>query len=273
MTRFGCNFNTCLRKIANDLLSASNSLDKLESLPIQHVVKERQQTPMGIVSVPFSNEALEYWKQYGITSDILEVYNVKQISYFKVRQFGTHIPKSEKYAFAYCFGNYRYKIVRPNVKSLQKKWLTNCPFTVVQGLPVLPLQGDLLFITKALKDVMTFYSMGINAIAPQSENSLLPKRIVELIKRRYTTSIIYYDNDGPGKEAAKKHSKFYGMDYIHNPLGDPKDPSDFYKEKGEGAFRITLNQLLQDVKNNVHSGECSITEEQQNKDQQGDIPF
>jgi len=275
MAKYGCDFNICLRKIANDILKLSDGKYLPAKLPEESVKSnnEKVQTQIGIVSVPLSAEGEQYWAQYGVTSDILDLYNVKEIAHFRVKGYPVQITKAEKYAFAYCFGNYRYKIVRPNIMDINRKWVSNVSFKIVQGLPAIPLKGNLLVITKALKDVMTLRSLGVDAIAPQSENTQLPKRIIELIKQRYTFPVIYYDNDSPGIKAAQSHSLLYGMEYIHNSKDLPKDASDLYKERGREVFTKILAKLLENVGYDFYSRKCALSEEQQDKDQQGDIPF
>ena len=44
---------------------------------------------------------------------------------------------------------------------------------MLQGAHQLPAEGELLVVTKSMKDVMCLYSLGITAIAPNSENLFL----------------------------------------------------------------------------------------------------
>lgn len=50
---------------------------------------------------------------------------------------------------------------------------------------MLPESGDILIITKALKDVMVLYEYGIPAIAPCSENLFITEAQYNHLKERF----------------------------------------------------------------------------------------
>lgn len=51
-------------------------------------------------------------------------------------------------------------------------------------------KGDILFITKSMKDVMCLHEMGIPAVSPSSESTFLPKDVLEQLKTRFKRIII-----------------------------------------------------------------------------------
>ena len=135
----------------------------------------------------------------------------------------------------------KFKIYRPYNK-VNEKWLTNCTITDIQGYEQLPNSGDLLIITKSLKDVMTLYSLGYTAIAVNSENTLIPKIIMSDIKKRFKKIIVFFDNDKSGIDGATKFCKEFSIPNMQTPEGGAKDISDFIK-----AYNIT--KTLKFIKN------------------------
>lgn len=64
---------------------------------------------------------------------------------------------------------------------------------------MLPKQGgDLLVITKSLKDVMCLYEYGITAIAPCSENEFLTDTQYQKVKSKFKHITLLWDNDYAG---------------------------------------------------------------------------
>ena len=64
------------------------------------------------------------------------------------------------------------------------------------------------------------------------------------IKTRNNRIVLWYDNDTTGIENAIKYSKMYGIEAYWNPVGAPKDPSDFVKEHGLREFNCLVQQKL-----------------------------
>lgn len=204
---------------------------------VETVAKE---TLIKIVPKEFTKADINYWLQYNITPCLLKKYNVKSISNYYLNNSVINIPKAER-AFAYCFGNYKYKILRPD--NPDWKW-TNNAGGIIQGLKQLPKGGDIMYITSSLKDVIVLDSLGFNSVAPQSENTLIDVKLIEKFKKYYNHVVIYYNNDKPGIEAAEEHSKYYNLPYIYHPEEDPKDPSDYVKEKGILKYKQLMEEML-----------------------------
>ena len=76
----------------------------------------------------------------------------------------------------------KFKIYRP-LASKYTKWRTNLTTSDVQGLAQIPEKGDLLIITKSLKDVMVLYEMGYTAISAASETTFIPEDIISGLKK------------------------------------------------------------------------------------------
>jgi len=245
---YSCDYNTVLRRIANDfgvLKNNKTELLKKRELSDSIIYEEKQQqvADIRIQSKSFTFHGLQYWLQYGITREVLEMYNVKQLSVSEVNDTQIQFNNKEL-AFAYCFGNYKYKILRPN-SHRKYKWTSNADKSIVQGITQLQQSGELLIITKALKDVMSLRAFGYSAVAPQSENTELPDKAIAWLKDKWARIVLYYDNDVAGIKAAENHSLLYGIEYMHNPIDMHKDFSDYVKNEGKSKSLELLSNLLE----------------------------
>lgn len=130
--------------------------------------------------------------------------------------------------FAFHFpGVDTIKVYRPFNKKY--KWLSNTTSSDIYGLEQLSNQRELVYLTSSLKDVMTLYSIGYEAVALQSETNSLNKELKQKLSS-YKKVIIFYDNDRAGKEATKQLLKeLPNSEFIFTPIEDFKDPSDFVK--------------------------------------------
>tara|TARA_R110000803_G_scaffold71102_4_gene134184 strand:+ start:22260 stop:23243 length:984 start_codon:yes stop_codon:yes gene_type:complete len=246
MAKYGIiHFGVALHRIADDMnLSGNNKSNGItygaveikKGIDIDIVAIEQKK--VRIVSKPFTYSGLAYWKSFGISKKILEKFNIKELEGF----FLSDLYYKCKLGYAYCFGKYRYKILQP-YKDF--KWMTNVSSNFIQGYSQLPKSGNTLFITKSLKDVMTLYTIGAYAVAPQSESSQIHKEAVIKFKKNWKNIIIYYDNDKAGLEHAKLQSELHSLPYIYNPLNEPKDASDYYKKYGKESLKTLIRKLLE----------------------------
>lgn len=84
---------------------------------------------------------------------------------------------------------------------------TNC----IQGLKQLPEKGDLLVITKSLKDVMSLDRMKISSIALQSESVIINEDVIADFVLRFSKLIILYDFDYTGIVGAARIRRTYNI--------------------------------------------------------------
>lgn len=174
-----------------------------------------------------------FWKdKYSITVKDLKKYNIIPLNYIWVND---NMINTDYITYGYFLGQIGdrelWKIYSPYSKTM--KWISNVPKDVIQGARQLPEKGNKLYITSSLKDVIVLYKLGLNAIAPSSENTILPPDKIEEYKSRFGELVLFNDNDKPGIEASKTLSEVYGCTYIHIPIEySQKDPSDFVKDYG-----------------------------------------
>lgn len=217
---------------------------QIEKINKQISISKHYSKVIKIKSRKFTPQDLIYWKQFGWSLELLKKANIVPISKFWIdgRKFLTIEP-------AYCFNYYEHEgIFRRKIYFPFKdtsRFVSNIDNTIVQGWNLLPKSGgDTLVITKAFKDVGTFMSVGKYACATNNETSFFPEKVVDKLKSRWKNIYIWWDNDKEGIRSSQKYADKYNLSAIHNNPDDPKDPSDYYKEKGEKQFIQLVNEKL-----------------------------
>ena len=201
-------------------------------------------TDIGIVRQPFTDVDKRYWKQFHISIDTLRKFQVFSIKYFLCNRVvrGTYKETSPMYAYKV---DDKFKIYRP-LASKYTKWRTNLTNRNVQGLSELPVEGgNLLIITKSLKDVMCLYEMGFNAIAASSETTFIPDDILNSLRHKWKHVIMLYDRDKTGMLESRKYSRQYKLDavFVHKRF-KAKDVSDAVKDNSYNDVKQWLTQTL-----------------------------
>jgi DNA primase len=95
---------------------------------------------------------------------------------------------------------------------------------------------------------MCFNKLGINnieAIAPDSENTMIGERVMSELSKHYQKILVLFDNDDPGLKAAERYKNMYGFNYIKFEM--EKDLSDSVKDHGVDKVREKLFPLLKQV--------------------------
>ena len=138
-----------------------------------------------------------------------------------------------------------YKIYQPGQKN--KKFIKVKDY--VQGTDQLT-GSKYLIICSSLKDALAFKAMkfkGIDVIAPDSENSTIPKEYMDQILKRYTKVFTLFDDDIAGIKAMNKYKEKFQIPYLHLQMS--KDLSDSVKEYGLASVKTVLyNMLKQAIK-------------------------
>lgn len=244
---FGCDYFDSLKIIANDFgivrdSSLIKNVGKINQNPIR--IKDKEMSKIQIEIQDFTDLELKWWAKYGITLDILKKFNVFSCKHVFLND--QLFAKSQQHCpiFGYYGKKYQgYELWRCYFpKRTSFRFITNWPSKKIQGYDQLPKKGKLLIITKAMKDTMCLYSMGISAIAPNSETQFISDIMLEDLKKRFDNIVVLYDNDLTGisfmNKIKKKHPELI-YTWIPRHLGS-KDISDFYKDNGRHK---TLNLI------------------------------
>lgn len=217
---------------------AKRVLDKIAlTKPITKKVK------IGITKRQWKLHDKTFWKQFGIRKSTLERFNVCPIQYLFLND---RIIKVDKHAYAYQEekdGMLTFKIYQPYSKTF--KWINNTNSTVHQGYVELPESGDIMIITKALKDVMSMLDVcDIPSIGLQAESVKVKESVIDEYRNRFKKVICLFDNDNAGIKLGEKFASSYGLPLIRLPEHIGKDFSDSVKNVGKNKARQVLQELI-----------------------------
>jgi hypothetical protein len=149
--------------------------------------------PFNVVQKSFSTGETAFWKQYGITPEVLKHYRV-----FSLREFSNENSEGKPFSLfssepepVFCYQGRRHvKIYRP-FSGVRFLYGGNLPDSYCFGLEQLPAKGDTLFITGGEKDVMSLAAHGFHAISFNSETSNIPRNIIRKLSYRFLFSALH----------------------------------------------------------------------------------
>ena len=253
MSKYNCSFHKALEIIANDFGIVKNTnLQKHERLiDYSNRILEKSEPCILQAEVKnFSDKELKWWNNFGVSESTLKYYNVfscKSI-FLNSNYYGGSSDKN------FIFGYYngigednieRWRFYFPFKSSY--RFLSNWPKTMIQGYRQLPKQGDLLVVTKSMKDVMCLHDLGITAIAPNSETLFVSKEELDNLSARFKVISVLYDQDRAGKASmAKIRREYPDLFYFVIPKKfNAKDISDFYKKYGRDKTLELINKGIQ----------------------------
>lgn len=185
----------------------------------------------------------KYWTKYGITSKMLDNYNVMPLIFYKMsKNNGEEIIIKGNHIYGYFRADgLIYKIYQPMVEN--KKFLK--VRSHLQGYDQLTYKKPNLVITSSLKDVLSFTRLGfksIECVAPDSENSTMSETLFYELNEKYKCIITIFDNDDPGKKAVARYRERYGINGF--ALDMEKDISDSVAKYGLQQVRNEIEPLL-----------------------------
>lgn len=256
MELFHCTYPEALRIIANDfgLIKDSNiKKNKGKIISKEFKVEEKEFSKIQVEIQDFTDLELKWWSKYGITKDILNKFNVYSCKHVFLNDQLIAESKQHCPIFGYYGKKYQglelWRCYFPKNKSC--KFIGNWPTKKIQGFDNIPKQGKLLVITKAMKDVLTLYSLGISAIAPCSETQFLSETVLEDLKKRFSYIVVLFDNDYTGITFMNRLKKKYPellYTWIPRKL-EAKDISDYYAKYGKKKTQQLIKQFLLSIKN------------------------
>ena len=232
------NYNDLLNQIVKDMQITNNTV-----LHSNKEVEKSTETVIGVVRQDWTDIDKQYWSQFGITKETLIKFNVSSIKYYLCDGIVKGIYKNENPMYAYKVYDH-FKIYRP-LADKYTKWRNNLTPYDIQGYEQLPKKGDLLIITKSLKDVMCLYEMGYTAISPSSESTFLTPDVIDVLKRRFKRILICFDRDIPGVKNMRKISLKTGLKgFLVHKKWKAKDISDAIKLNGFEIIKNWLKETL-----------------------------
>jgi hypothetical protein len=213
--KYSCDYNTALNIINRDFNLNLRStwknyiVPKKLDVPVVHkkINLEYKNTTIDIKARNYNDKDVNYWKRFYISIKTLKKYKVVPITHFWINKKLIYTDL----AYSYEFYDNKRNIYQPNNKTF--KWCGNTSGNIhIYGLNQV-LESDLcdvLFIVSSLKEVMFLdENFGIDAIAPQSENTIIPENIICNLSEKYEKIIILFDFDKPGVINALKTFQTY----------------------------------------------------------------
>jgi len=190
---------------------------------------------------------VKFWMSFQIGSKVLKYFRVQPLENYTLIKENDNgedsmlfMDKTLMYGYFRTDGTL-YKIYQPFAKN--NKFIKVVEY--IQGTDQLTFKVPYLVICSSLKDMMAFVKLGFKnaeTVAPDSENILIPERIVENYKKKYDGVCTLFDNDAAGIQSMKKYEKHYDVPFVHLVL--EKDTADNVKEHGIKNTRVHVYPLL-----------------------------
>jgi len=230
---FNLSYPEALRKIAYDLGLSNFNIDASKQVVQYTRIVHKDKIRLGVKTRDWLQKDKEFWISFGIKKSTLQKFNVHAINYIFYNETAV---KTSELAYVYIEikdEKVSYKIYQP-LEIKIKKWINNADYSVHQGYMQLPKSGDLLIITKSLKDVMSIHDcLGIPAIGLQSESVMMKDSVMDEYKSRFKKVICLFDNDEAGKKLSKSFTEKYNIPYFFVPeMPKVTDFSDLVKARG-----------------------------------------
>ena len=253
MTKYSCNYHEAIRIIAKDFGYTTSAKIKTSAIKIQPKFEGSKQTFIRVEVKDFTEAELKWWNSFGITKEILnkfKVYSCKTVflNNYIYAQSAQHSP-----IYGYYFGKKenieQWRIYMPKRKEF--RFIGNVSTKTIQGYKQLPKKGKVVVITKSMKDVLCLYSLGISAIAPNSETQFVSEKVLEELKQRFEYIALLYDNDLTGVKFTNKLRKQYPeliVTLIPRSTG-AKDISDHYRLHGRSKTLELIKSAIKIYKN------------------------
>lgn len=227
------NYKDATLRILNDFKVHSNVQSEPKILATDKFV--RYDTEIQVVLQDFSQSDLDYWYQGRIRRSTLDYFDVKATKQVWLNKgegpklIWTY--RKDNPIFRYLI-NGRYKIYKPLEQDKQWKWLSTTKQCDWQGFDQLPATGEILILTKSMKDIMVWYEMGFPAISPCSESQTITSEEITYLRSRFKKIYVCYDYDKPGMTQMIYLKLEYGLPIIITSDVENKDSFDLVKAKG-----------------------------------------
>ena len=252
-----CSYFDALKIIAQDfgLIESSETVIKSSKPILIESIKESETCKIQVQIKEYSGEEINWWKQFGIDKKLLKKYHVFSLQHVFLNGELKFSSSSNTFIFGYYFGkdknsNELWKIYFPFNKEHGIRFVNNLSNKKLQGYKQLPETGDLLIITKSMKDCIALKAFGLNAIAPSSESTFCSEKQIEEFKSRFKHILIIYDQDKAGKyNMAKIRKQFPDLNYFVIPKEyKSKDFSDLVMNYGIDKVRELIKEFMSNYK-------------------------
>lgn len=220
---------------------------------------------VNLLEVDSSDTSKKYMSQYGITTEIMKINNVVEITGYKELHLDSSLDKfkniqnqtfyaykQDKFAKLYC----------PNPKKFL--YVGKKPKDYIFGLNF-NNNSSLLFLVGGEKDVLALHSKGFQAVCLNSETTPPSRRIMKSFYEDKITPIIMYDCDEAGRKGAERISKLTDWKIADLSTIIPienrenvKDVSDYIRQGlSIDKLKFFLEQFSDEIQNQEESSDTN----------------
>ena len=250
MCKFNCSYYKALQIIANDFGIIKRQDLKINKPKMQYDGSQFEDTGSAVIQVEireWQQYELDWWAKYGIQLSTLKKFKVFSCKNVFLNGNLFHLEQPNQLIFGY-YGGIKQDVEQWRIYFPTKRkyrFISNWKGNQIQGAKQLSKNGgDILVITKSMKDIMCLYEYGITAIAPCSENLFVTDNQYQKLKVKFKNIFLLYDNDLPGIRASIKiHKKYPELNILFIPKSSKcKDFSDYRKTYGDKKTQELIKQ-------------------------------
>ena len=253
MKKYGVDYYEALQIIARDFNIVQGNNNSIKEKPIQvQPLKESETCRIQVQIKNYTEEELDWWKQFGISKRTLKKFHVYSLEHVFING-ELKLTSSQKCPiYGYYFGKdkngiEKWKCYLP--LRTDYRFLNNLSKKVLQGYHQLPKTGELLIITKSMKDLMAMYELGYSAVSPNSETLFIEDKKLDEFKKRFKHILVIYDSDRAGRSnMAKIRREHPELNYYFLPKYLAKDFTDSIKMIGVENMKEYINEFMSNYK-------------------------
>lgn len=254
MRMFNCNYYEALDIIAKDFNLIEGEHKQISNFKIIPELKESESAKIQVQIKDYTEKELEWWNQFGISKKTLKKYHVFSIQHVFLNGELKFTSSEQCPIYGYYFGkdkngDEKWKCYFPHNRDKGIRFINNVNKKTLQGYHQLPKTGELLVITKSMKDVMALYEFGIASCAPNSETLFIDDKKLEEFRKRFKYILIIYDSDKPGLHnmwlIRKQHPE---LNYYFLPNTLEKDVTDTIRKIGFEKMEKLVKEFISNYK-------------------------
>ena len=256
MAKYNCTYHNALKIIAKDfgyIQDAHKREVHKPEIKVQPKFESEKETFIQVEIKDFSESELKWWASFGISESTLRKYRIYSVK--TVFLNGSVYAQSTQHSpiYGYYFGKKenieQWRIYIPKRKEF--RFIGNVSSKTIQGYKQLPDSGKVLVITKSMKDVCLLSTLGIPAVAPNSETQFVTDKMLDEFRRRFKNIVLLYDSDITGVRFMNKIRKQH-HDLIVCMIPrkyEAKDITDFYQKYGKDQTISLIKEYINYLKN------------------------
>lgn len=190
-------------------------------------------------------DATEFWNRFKISGELLDEYNVRQLSTLFIKSSKPE-PRLYSKNDPIMFGFYSkdkglYQVYQPNSEKAKYMTVRN---DYLIGTEQLEYGCRHCVIVSGLKDLMALKAcqragpdkLKFDIVAPMSESVIISKDKMDWLKSKYTYVLTMLDNDLTGRRFMNHYRRVYGIPYVHVQIE---------KDLAQNNAKQSLNHLNQ----------------------------